>query len=229
MYGKNTVDTRTVYVCEPQPIVLAGLRAVLAENPDLQLASYSAAIAEAPLVVAQLRPDIIVLAHSPNARTILSDIPRIAESCPEARLVLWVAELTELECLRALQLGVKGVIRKTAPIASLLECLRAAGNGEVWLEEPRFERVRQETRRVLPRMTPRERQVVELVCRGMKNKEIASALTITPGTVKVHLMHIFEKTGVKDRFQLALHGRQLVGVADSDTDAGQSVNQAVNW
>ena len=68
---------------------------------------------------------------------------------------------------------------------------------------------------MIPRMTPRERQIVELVCRGMKNKEIAVALSITPGTVKVHLMHIFEKTGVKDRFQLALHGRQLAGFGDT--------------
>ena len=49
------------------------------------------------------------------------------------------------------------------------------------------------------------------VCGGLKNKEIAEALAITSGTVKVHLMHIFEKTGVKDRFELAVHGRRLVG------------------
>jgi DNA-binding NarL/FixJ family response regulator len=45
----------------------------------------------------------------------------------------------------------------------------------------------------------------------MKNKEIAGALSITAGTVKVHLMHIFEKTGVKDRFELAVHGRRMLG------------------
>ena len=61
---------------------------------------------------------------------------------------------------------------------------------------------------------PREREIVEFVCRGMKNKEIADALSITPGTVKVHLMHIFEKTGVKDRFQLALQGRQFLASAE---------------
>jgi DNA-binding NarL/FixJ family response regulator len=48
----------------------------------------------------------------------------------------------------------------------------------------------------------------------MKNKEIADALCITPGTVKVHLMHIFEKTGVKDRLQLALQGRQFLSSAE---------------
>jgi DNA-binding NarL/FixJ family response regulator len=50
----------------------------------------------------------------------------------------------------------------------------------------------------------------------MKNKDIAEAMSITAGTVKVHLMHIFEKTGVKDRFQLALQGRQLIEAADQE-------------
>jgi two-component system, NarL family, nitrate/nitrite response regulator NarL len=208
------VTPRTIYVCEPQPIVLAGLRAVLADCPDLQLIGHSVGAAEAPLVIAQLKPDIVLLGHSPNPRTLLGEIPRVVEASTDSRIVLWVLDLAELECLRALQLGVKGIVRKTAPIESLIECLRTSANGQVWLEEPRFERVRQESRRVLPRMTPRERQIVELVCRGMKNKEIAAALTITPGTVKVHLMHIFEKTGVKDRFQLALHGRQLAGIGE---------------
>ena len=60
-------------------------------------------------------------------------------------------------------------------------------------------------------LTPREKDIVHHVCGGLKNKEIAEALAITPGTVKVHLMHIFEKTGVKDRFELAVQGRRLLG------------------
>ena len=66
-------------------------------------------------------------------------------------------------------------------------------------------------RRSSPRLTPREKDIVHHVCGGLKNKEIAEALAITPGTVKVHLMHIFEKTGVKDRFELAVQGRRLLG------------------
>ena len=50
--------------------------------------------------------------------------------------------------------------------------------------------------------------------RGLKNKQIGDALNITTGTVKVHLMHIFEKTGVRDRFELAMYGRKLRGYSD---------------
>ena len=55
----------------------------------------------------------------------------------------------------------------------------------------------------------------------MKNKQIAENLHITAGTVKVHLMHIFEKTGLKDRLALAVHGRELAG---TDTQSKEAVN-----
>jgi DNA-binding NarL/FixJ family response regulator len=112
--------------------------------------------------------------------------------------------------------------------------LRAVSDGQIWLEDTNAERLRKQQRRTLPRMTPRERQIVELVCRGLKNKEIAAELSITPGTVKVHLMHIFEKAGVKDRFQLALQGRQILGFENSSDDPQQAADPietaiASNW
>jgi DNA-binding NarL/FixJ family response regulator len=69
-----------------------------------------------------------------------------------------------------------------------------------------------------PALTARELQVVDLVERGMKNKEIASALGIRTGTVKIHVKHIFEKTGIRGRYGLALsglkeRGRMAVGAA----------------
>jgi len=59
-------------------------------------------------------------------------------------------------------------------------------------------------RRARTELTPREQQVLELVEQGMRNKDIAEALDIRPGTVKIHLKHIFEKTGVRGRYGLAL-------------------------
>jgi two-component system nitrate/nitrite response regulator NarL len=59
-------------------------------------------------------------------------------------------------------------------------------------------------RRNTSRLTTREQEIVQLVCLGLKNRQIAQELSITAGTVKVHLMHVFEKTGVKDRYELAL-------------------------
>ena len=104
------------------------------------------------------------------------------------------------------------MVKKTFPIYQLLECLKSVGEGNIWLENSISQQVNSIlNRKSSPRFTPRERDIVNLVCRGMKNKEIAEELYITPGTVKVHLMHIFEKAGVKDRFELAVQGRRLLG------------------
>jgi DNA-binding NarL/FixJ family response regulator len=124
-----------------------------------------------------------------------------------------VNDLAEIDCFRALQLGARGILKKTLPVESVLECLRTVGQGNLWIENSLAEHaVGGPERRSSPRLTPREREIVHHVCAGLKNKEVAEALSITPGTVKVHLMHIFEKTGVKDRFELAVHGRRLLGI-----------------
>jgi DNA-binding NarL/FixJ family response regulator len=197
------------------------------------LVGHSFDPSETQVAVGRLTPDVVLLGHSHVGRTLLADLQRIAGTGP-AGLVLWVTEFPDLDCLRALQMGAKGVVRKTAPVERLLECLRAVSEGQIWLEDTNAERLRKQQRRTLPRMTPRERQIVELVCRGLKNKEIAAELSITPGTVKVHLMHIFEKAGVKDRFQLALQGRQILGFEAPPEDPEQPVDTiekavATNW
>ena len=60
-------------------------------------------------------------------------------------------------------------------------------------------------------LTPREQEIIALVARGLKNREIAAALSIATGTVKIHIMHIFEKTGIRDRFELAMYGLKMAG------------------
>jgi two-component system nitrate/nitrite response regulator NarL len=119
--------------------------------------------------------------------------------------IVWATDLTEVETFRAFQLGIRGVLRKTLAIDRLVDCIRQVAAGSIWLENATHAAGLVQ-RRDSARLTPREREVVRLVCRGLKNKQIAETLRITPGTVKVHLMHVFEKTGLKDRYSLAMHG-----------------------
>ena len=91
--------------------------------------------------------------------------------------------------------------------------------GNIWIESSVSNQfVGFINRRSAPRLTPREEEILTLVMRGMKNKQIADSLNITTGTVKVHLMHIFEKTGVKDRFELAMYGRRIRGLTSDMED-----------
>jgi len=218
------LDTITVYVCESQPIVIEGLKRALEGHDDLQLVGASLSIGEALDSIAALQPNIILLDQTANNKSAFELIPKIRLRSLHSHTILWVTNVTEVESFRALQTGVRGILKKTLPVASIIDCLRAVGHGNIWIENSISNQVVGFlNRRNLPRLTPREYEIVALICRGMKNKQIADSLNITIGTVKVHLMHIFEKTGVKDRFELALEAHKLIGLnASEDAESLQA-------
>jgi DNA-binding NarL/FixJ family response regulator len=203
----------TVFACESQPIVLEGLAKVLAPCDDLDYVGASSGLTDALDAIRRQQPNIILIGQTAGLKVVFQFISDVRNTSSSCQPILWVSDLAEIDCFRALQLGARGILKKTLPVESLLECLRAVGRGDVWIEGTLSDQVVGALdRRSAPRLTPREKEIVHHVCAGLKNKEIGEALRITAGTVKVHLMHIFEKTGVKDRFELAVHGRRMLGV-----------------
>jgi two-component system nitrate/nitrite response regulator NarL len=212
----------SVFASEPQPIVLEGLHRVLGECDDLVFAGAVSKISDAFEASNRLRPDIALIdLGSGGLASALRFIASMKAASINSYAVLWVVELPEMEAFRALQMGVRGIVKKTAPVAKLLECLREVGAGKIWMDDSENVTAFLQ-RKESSRLTPREKEVVHLICRGMKNRQIAENLHITPGTVKVHLMHIFEKTGLKDRLALAVHGGELVGVETQSKEASSS-------
>lgn len=206
-----------LFLCEAQPVVVEGLARILDTNPDFQLIGTASTPAEALPRIQTLQPDLILIDQASGIRPVFNFLSEAKIAAPQARTVLWVVDLAEIESFRALQLGARGILRRTLPVATMLDCLHTVAKGNLWLENSISDQVvgflnRKNTNR----LTPREREIVRAVCRGMKNKEIADHLHITPGTVKVHLMHIFEKTGVKDRFELAVQGPKLLGLESEE-------------
>lgn len=218
----------TIFACESQPIVLEGLCRVLEGLEDLQLVGVAASVPEGMSRIATLKPQIVLLDQAGGLKQVFRYVTDIKTALPGGYPVLWVSELAEVECFRALQLGVRGIVRKNLGVDQLVDCLRAVARGSIWIEHTVSNQVVGLLgRRQAPRLTPREREIVRCLCQGMRNKEIARELSITPGTVKVHLMHIFEKTGVKDRFELAMYGRKMLGLdleseAEAPTDSSST-------
>jgi DNA-binding NarL/FixJ family response regulator len=97
-------------------------------------------------------------------------------------------------------------LKKTASPELVFHCLERVAEGHLWTEDLyNSPQTSLEKPRNRP-LTPREVEVATLVAKGLKNREIGESLGIATGTVKIHLMHIFEKTGIRDRFELALRG-----------------------
>jgi two-component system nitrate/nitrite response regulator NarL len=192
--------------------VLEGLAQVLSQDAEFEYIGSASHLNDALDMVRDQHPDIVLVDQSAGLKQVFQFISDVKSTWARCQPVLWVHDLAEIDCFRALQLGARGILKKTVAVTAMIECLRAVGQGEVWIENSLSDRaVGAMDRRAGPRLTPREKEIVHHVCVGMKNKEIAEALSITAGTVKVHLMHIFEKTGVKDRFELAVQGRRLLG------------------
>jgi len=201
-----------IFACDQQPIMLEGLKRILAAAGEFEYLGSAHSFPEALDALREQRPAVILIDHSAELKFLFQFFSDVRSVEPTCHPVLWIHDLAESDCLRALQAGARGILRRTAPVETVLDCLRTVSHGEVWLESSLAQA--QDgfpNGRGLPRLTRREKEIVHQVCAGLKNKEIAEALSITPGTVKVHLMHIFEKTGAKDRFELAVHGRRLLG------------------
>jgi DNA-binding NarL/FixJ family response regulator len=161
--------------------------------------------------------DVLIIDKGLGAKTVLEALSQLPAEHGMARstvpaVVVWGMSITEAEALKFLQAGAKGILRKSADTDKILACLRAAAQGRSWMQDSVFRESAPSDAQIRTDLTPREHQVMELVEQGFKNREIAQELGIRPGTVKIHLKHIFEKTGVRGRHGLALNGLRQKGV-----------------
>ncbi len=205
-------SNKTVVVCDTQPITAEGLRTLLAAAGDLEfLASLNSLEAATQLMTAR-PPDVVIVDKGFGMRVVLDWIHDLKLSDAAPAVTVWGVSMTEAEALRLLQAGAKGIVRKTADLESILSCLRTVASGRSWMEDCVFRDSARQERYPRSELTPREHQVLEMVEQGFKNKEIALELGIRPGTVKIHLKHIFEKTGVRGRYGLAISGLKERGL-----------------
>jgi two-component system, NarL family, nitrate/nitrite response regulator NarL len=193
-----------------EPILASGLETVLAPATGFRLTgicrSTAALIEQARLD----RPDVLLLDLSPDLTFgVLLDVQRLI---PTSRIVLWVRSISTELAYQAIEHGVRGILRKTHPPDVLLKCLQMVAEGGLWFEEAL--KASFTTMRTIS-LTRRESQLVGLLSQGLKNKEIAATLFISEGTVKVYLSRLFQKLGVKDRFELALFGLKNMPSSDA--------------
>ena len=208
----------SICLCDQQPIVHEGLRSLLDGSPEFEFRASCEDLDDAAALAAAHQPDILVIDRSFGMHPLVESISMVHSQLPDLKLVVWAGNMSDVECFRALQAGARGIMKKSISPEALRHCLRTVADGEIWtenlylLKETPLERPRNRP------LTPREQEVAALVSKGMKNREIAEALGIATGTVKIHLMHIFEKTGIRDRFELALQGLRLAAEQASHSE-----------
>jgi DNA-binding NarL/FixJ family response regulator len=198
-----------VSVCDTQPATIEGVRTILASYPDLKFVEGAGSLNRALELARDAAAGVLMVDKAFGMQAILEwmAVSRPAGDLPGGiGIVIWGVSITEAEALRFLQAGARGILRKTATLTTILACLRTVAAGRSWMEDCVFRDPARSDRYPRSELTAREQQVLELVEQGCKNKEIAGELGIRPGTVKIHLKHIFEKTGIRGRYGLALNG-----------------------
>jgi len=213
----ETTVKKTVAICDTQPITAEGLRILIGTSSDLEFAETLDSLELATALMRRKSPEIMIVDKGLGMHSVLDWLHDMKLMDATPAIVIWGVSMTEAEALRFLQSGARGIIRKTADLTSLLSCLRTVATGRSWMEDSVFRDSIRAERYPRSELTAREQQVLELVEQGFKNKEIALELGIRPGTVKIHLKHIFEKTGVRGRYGLAITGlkeRGMVSLAN---------------
>jgi two-component system nitrate/nitrite response regulator NarL len=191
---------------------MEGLRSLLESAEGLQFVAAETSLADGMDAARDLSPSILMVDKAFGLSAVMDCPGVLRQAGCQTAVVLWGAAFPEAEAVRFLQSGAAAVLRKTARLDVLLSCLRQVARGATWVEETFEPQKEPPLRPAHSPLTVRELQVMELVERGLKNKDIGDVLGIRTGTVKIHLKHIFEKTGIRGRYGLALSGLKEKGL-----------------
>src|SRR4051794_16518789 len=168
--------------------------------------------------------DAIAAARRGNVDVLLLDVKMpglsgidVLRSVSAERLncstVLLTAALSDADAVEGLRLGARGIVLKESSPDELLDCIRHVARGEQWVDTELMSRTMAAARRDTPRepnrlLTAREREIVRMIAEGLRNKAIAERLSISEGTVKIHLHNVYEKLGLDGRLELMLHAQK---------------------
>jgi DNA-binding NarL/FixJ family response regulator len=208
-----------VLVVDDHAVVREGLRTFLELQDGIEVAGEAADGEEAIEAAERLRPDVVLMDLVMPALDGLAAMRVLRERVPGARVIVLTSFAEDDKLLPALRAGAAGYLLKNAEPQELARAVRAAHAGEALLDPhvaARLVDVLAGEKEPLDQLTPREREVLQLIGRGFSNKRIARELRLSEKTVKTHVGHVFAKLGVDDRTQAAVFAVRA-GVIDQRT------------
>jgi DNA-binding NarL/FixJ family response regulator len=208
-------DPIRLILVEDHAIVLKGLERMFAEDRRFRVMAACRSGNEALSAARRGNADLMVLDLRMPGTSGLDVLRTMSAEKLPIRTVLLTAAVSDAEAVEALNLGAAGLVLKESSPDELIECVLSVHAGERWIDRQTLTRVLDRTgrlenaqREAAKLLTPREIDIVKLVVDGHRNKAIADRLSISEGTVKVHLHNIYEKIGVDGRLELMVWVRE---------------------
>jgi two-component system nitrate/nitrite response regulator NarL len=202
-----------ILIVDDHHIVRYGLRARFSVEADFEVVGEASDGLMALELLTTLSPDVVLLdLHMPSMDG-LSVLQAIRQSGNSVKVVLLTASQDKSQFVKALKLGCRGIMNKQILSDNIVECIRRVNSGESWLDLGSTTALVQQfessgvgkPHRDIASLSRREREIVNCVAHGLKNKQIGETLLISVQTVKNHLHNIFDKLRVSDRLELALY------------------------
>ena len=202
-----------ILVADDHAIFRDGLRKLLEGAADVQIVGEASNGVECTKMLGKLKPDILLLDLRTPEKDGLGVLEEVNFDTTQTRVIVLTAAEDDRDVVRAMRLGARGVVLKQSASDLLLKSIRKVSEGEIWLDNRMTAEVidafkkssESGQRREKPLLSDREKEIVQLVAQGFRNREIGEKLFISEQTVKNHLHNIFDKLGVSDRLELALY------------------------
>lgn len=203
----------TVIIVDDHPAFLEGLSQILSQEPDIEVAGKFLDAEEASKQICKLQPDIAIVDVAMPKVDGLELARQIRTTCQNTAILMLSAFAYESYLLHSLQAGARGYLLKSSPLSEIVGAIRSVHTGKLvfdfqaggeLLSKIIVDNV-ESKKPIASRPLQAEREVLELVAKGMSNKEIAHLLCINERTVQARLVSVFRKLGVNTRTEAVVH------------------------
>jgi len=206
-------QTIRVLMADDHVIFRTGLRKLLETEDDIKIVGEASNGNECLDMLTKLKPDILLLDLRMPNKGGLEVLEEVNLDSLTTRVIVLTAGEDDRDAVRAMRLGARGFVLKQSASDLLVNSIHRIHDGEIWVDNRATAEVMRHfakdsngsLRGEKPLLSDREKQVVQLVVQGYRNREIGQELFISDQTVKNHLRNIFDKLGVSDRLELALY------------------------
>ena len=206
-----------VLIADDQALVRVGLRKILEFEPDTEVVGEAGDGADAVRLVGRLQPDVVLMDIRMPVLDGIEATRRIAAAHPHSRVLILTTFGLDGYVYEALRAGASGFMLKDAAPEEIAGAVRIVASGEALLAPAVTRAVIEEFARhpphaphappaALAELTPREREVLDLLLQGLSNPEICTRLFISDATTKTHVARILQKLDIRDRVQAVIYG-----------------------